>query len=77
MENYEFCDILVNKTLSERFGKCECQCGNKDTPNIITAPDGEVICRKCGTVIGKVSDNEEFQDELEAYNGEADLHIAR
>jgi transcription initiation factor TFIIIB Brf1 subunit/transcription initiation factor TFIIB len=34
----------------------ECSyCGNKDLKSIIVASNGEIVCRKCGTVLGRIS----------------------
>jgi transcription initiation factor TFIIIB Brf1 subunit/transcription initiation factor TFIIB len=34
----------------------ECSyCGNKDLKSIIVASNGEIVCRKCGTVLGRTS----------------------
>jgi transcription initiation factor TFIIIB Brf1 subunit/transcription initiation factor TFIIB len=53
----------------------KCECGNQDQTNIILAPDGEVVCGKCGIVLGEVATkkSENFEEEADSWDGEADL----
>lgn len=52
----------------------KCECGNQDQKKIITASDGEVVCGKCGTVLGQVKpDLEGSKDKAESWDGETDL----
>jgi len=44
----------------------KCECGNKDQTRIVTSPDGEVICGKCGTVLGHVAEVREEAQEQQA-----------
>jgi uncharacterized Zn finger protein (UPF0148 family) len=56
----------------QRVWKCEC--GNEDQAMIIFASDGEVVCGKCGTVLGEVKMNKtEYDDEADGWDGELDL----
>jgi len=53
----------------------KCECGNEDQTRIVTPPDGEVICGKCGTVLGHVAEvREEAQEhQADSWDEEADL----
>ncbi len=52
----------------------KCDCGNDDQGKIITALDGEVVCGKCGTVLGEVSVSlDKHEQQTEGWNEEADL----
>ena len=69
----------VFQTLVLRLKKVkiwECECGNKDQTNIIVAADGEVVCGKCGTVLGEVARKEsgKLEEEVDSWDGEADLN---
>ncbi|MBS7623509.1 hypothetical protein KEJ39_07550 [Candidatus Bathyarchaeota archaeon] len=56
----------------QRFWRCEC--GNEDQAKIIFASDGEVVCGKCGTVLGEVKTKKtEYDEEAEGWDGELDL----
>ena len=72
--------IIQNTTASKVVGMksvkiWECDCGNKDQAKIITAMDGEVVCGKCGTVLGEVmpDKSEDPQEQVDSWDGEADL----
>jgi hypothetical protein len=61
-------------TMKKNNEKLECDCGNDDATQIITAPDGEIVCSICGLVLGNTMKIEkEYQDEIEGWSGEADL----
>jgi len=52
----------------------KCECGNEDQAKIIVASDGEVVCGKCGTVLGEVKTKKTESDEqADAWSGELDL----
>jgi len=52
----------------------KCECGNEDQAAIITASDGEIVCGKCGTVLGEVNmKNAESEEQTESWDGELDL----
>ena len=53
----------------------KCECGNKDQSKFITASDGEIVCKKCGTVIGQVESkiSSDKDGEIECWDGELDL----
>jgi hypothetical protein len=53
----------------------KCECGNQDQTSIIVAADGEVVCGKCGTVLGEVGleKPENLAEEADNWDGEADL----
>ena len=53
----------------------KCECGNKDQSKFITASDGEIVCKKCGTVIGQVElkTSGDKDVEVESWDGELDL----
>jgi hypothetical protein len=53
----------------------KCECGNKDQSKFITASDGEIVCGKCGTVIGQVElkISSDRDGEVECWDGELDL----
>jgi transcription initiation factor TFIIIB Brf1 subunit/transcription initiation factor TFIIB len=66
----------------------ECSyCGNKDLKSIIVAANGEIVCRKCGTVLGRISaptqpditDLSKDQTSESACDGERTLedHVSR
>ena len=41
-------------------------CGNENLKTIMVAPNGEVVCRKCGTVLGRLltsTDNDAWIEE--------------
>jgi hypothetical protein len=64
--------MMMNKKMD--IENWECECGSDDTTQIITAPDGEVVCSVCGLVLDHTIKREnESQDEIEGWNGEADL----
>ncbi|MEM2942474.1 MAG: hypothetical protein QXT81_03530 [Candidatus Bathyarchaeia archaeon] len=51
-----------------------CECGNEDQAKIIFASDGEVVCGKCGTVLGEVETKKTERDEqVDGWDGELDL----
>lgn len=57
---------------SKKIWKCEC--GNEDQIKIIFASDGEVVCRKCGTVLGEfMPKSEESKDQADEWDWESDL----
>lgn len=52
-----------------------CECGNEDQTRVITASDGEVICRECGTVLGEVLSegrDEDQADQVDGWDADAD-----
>ena len=53
----------------------KCECGNKDQSKFITASDGEIVCGKCGAVIGQVElkISSDRGEEIECWDGELDL----
>ncbi len=52
----------------------KCECGNKDQSKFITASDGEIVCGKCGSVIGQIElKSNEKDGEIECWDGELDL----
>jgi len=52
----------------------KCECGNEDQAKIVTAPDGEIVRGKCGTVLGQVTRvNEDPTEHGESWDEEADL----
>jgi transcription initiation factor TFIIIB Brf1 subunit/transcription initiation factor TFIIB len=57
---------------ARRIWKCEC--GNEDQAKIVTASDGEVVCGKCGTVLGQVAPTkDEAGEQVDAWDEQADL----
>ncbi len=51
----------------------KCECGNEDQTKIVTASNGEVICLKCGAVLGRVvQESKEHQEQNDGRIGEAD-----
>jgi transcription initiation factor TFIIIB Brf1 subunit/transcription initiation factor TFIIB len=51
-----------------------CECGNEDQAQIVTASDGEVVCGKCGTVLGQVARvKEDSAEQVEGWDEDADL----
>ena len=59
----------------KKHGKIwKCDCGNEDQTRIIFSSDGEVICGKCGTVLGQyIPESEDSKDETDSWDAEADL----
>lgn len=52
----------MSASLEQLKSQRECSyCGNKDLKSIIVAPNGEIVCRKCGTVLGRISTPEESE----------------
>jgi transcription initiation factor TFIIIB Brf1 subunit/transcription initiation factor TFIIB len=51
----------------------KCECGNEDQRKIIIAADGEVVCEKCGTVLGQVKIKSVSEEQIDRWDGEADL----
>lgn len=53
----------------------KCECGNQDQSRIITASDGEVVCGKCGIVLGAVvpKRSEKSEDQIDTWDGQLDL----
>ena len=52
----------------------KCDCGNEDQSKIIIALDGEVVCGKCGTVLGQVVVSlDKHEQQTEGSNDDADL----
>lgn len=53
----------------------KCECGNEDQAKIIVASDGEVVCGRCGTVLGEVQTKKTESDEQpDSWDGELDLY---
>jgi uncharacterized Zn finger protein (UPF0148 family) len=53
----------------------KCECGNEDQAKIVTASDGEVVCAKCGTVLGQVAQvKEDSSEQPESWDEQADLN---
>jgi len=52
----------------------KCDCGNQDQTKIVTALDGEVVCGRCGTVLGQVTPKiAEPEEQADSWDGQADL----
>jgi uncharacterized Zn finger protein (UPF0148 family) len=57
---------------ARRIWKCECD--NEDQAKIVTASDGEVVCAKCGTVLGEVTQvKQDSAEQPESWDEQADL----
>jgi uncharacterized Zn finger protein (UPF0148 family) len=61
------------ETMKKNLKIWKCECGNEDQARIMFASDGEVVCGKCGTVLGEFHKSEEKQDQTEEWDGKADL----
>jgi len=52
----------------------KCECGNQNQSKIITALDGEVVCGRCGTVLGQVAPQKSnAEEQVDSWDGELDL----
>jgi transcription initiation factor TFIIIB Brf1 subunit/transcription initiation factor TFIIB len=76
----------MSASLEQLKAQRECfYCGNKDLKLIIVAANGEIVCRKCGTVLGRTSTQSETvnansdQTRESACDGERTLedHVSR
>lgn len=78
----------MSTSLEQLKSQRECSyCGNKDLKSIIVASNGEIVCRKCGTVLGRTSapaqsemmDAAKDQTRESACDGERTLedHVSR